>query len=50
MFLTTLVRLLFKKYRQKYKENKKVTDDFTVQIDFGGVFLIENMYMLTKFK
>lgn len=49
MFLITLVRLLLKKYTQKYKE-KKVTDDFTVQIDFWGVFLIENMYMLTKFK
>lgn len=37
-FLIILVRLLFKKYTQKYKENKKMTDNFTVQIIFFGGF------------
>ena len=47
--LIILVRLLFKKYTQKDKENKKVTDNFPVQIISLGVFLMENCTCL-KFK
>lgn len=48
-FLIILVRLLFKTYTQEYKENKKVTDNFTVQIISFGGFLMENCTCL-KFK
>lgn len=36
--LIILVRLLLKRYTQKYKENKKVTNNFTVFIILFGVF------------